>query len=122
MSQTPHVEYAVEQDEDGVWCAHAELHPGAVPTGWETTPDPPSPICARPSSGSSRSSGHPDFRRDHSDTSPVARAVTEEGRGRSEPAPPSCVVGQATPSARACSATARATAGATRESKALGMT
>lgn len=27
MSQVVHVPYAVEQDEDGVWCAHAQLRP-----------------------------------------------------------------------------------------------
>lgn len=26
--QTIHVPYTVEQDEDGVWCAHAQLRPG----------------------------------------------------------------------------------------------
>ncbi len=28
MSQVVHVPYTVEQDEDGVWCAHAQLRPG----------------------------------------------------------------------------------------------
>ena len=28
MSRTVHVPYTVEQDEDGVWCAHAQLRPG----------------------------------------------------------------------------------------------
>jgi predicted RNase H-like HicB family nuclease len=28
MSRTVHVPYIVEQDEDGVWCAHAQLRPG----------------------------------------------------------------------------------------------
>jgi predicted RNase H-like HicB family nuclease len=26
--QTVYVPYTVEQDEDGVWCAHAQLRPG----------------------------------------------------------------------------------------------
>lgn len=28
MNRVVHVPYAVEQDEDGVWCAHAQLRPG----------------------------------------------------------------------------------------------
>ncbi len=28
MSRIVHVPYFVEQDEDGVWCAHAQLRPG----------------------------------------------------------------------------------------------
>lgn len=28
MSRTVHVPYTLEQDEDGVWCAHAQLRPG----------------------------------------------------------------------------------------------
>lgn len=27
MSRVVHVPYTVEQDEDGVWCAHAQLRP-----------------------------------------------------------------------------------------------
>jgi predicted RNase H-like HicB family nuclease len=27
-ARTVHVPYTVEQDEDGVWCAHAQLRPG----------------------------------------------------------------------------------------------
>lgn len=27
-TRTVHVPYTVEQDEDGVWCAHAQLRPG----------------------------------------------------------------------------------------------
>jgi predicted RNase H-like HicB family nuclease len=27
MSRVVHVPYSVEQDEDGVWCAHAQLRP-----------------------------------------------------------------------------------------------
>jgi predicted RNase H-like HicB family nuclease len=26
--RTVHIPYVVEQDEDGVWCAHAQLRPG----------------------------------------------------------------------------------------------
>lgn len=32
-SRTVHVAYSVEQDEDGVWCARAQLHPGVVAYG-----------------------------------------------------------------------------------------
>lgn len=28
MSRTVHLPYTVEQDEDSVWCAHAQLRPG----------------------------------------------------------------------------------------------
>jgi predicted RNase H-like HicB family nuclease len=28
MTRAVHVPYVVEQDEDGVWCAHAQLRPG----------------------------------------------------------------------------------------------
>lgn len=28
MTQAVHVPYSIEQDEDGVWCAHAQLRPG----------------------------------------------------------------------------------------------
>jgi predicted RNase H-like HicB family nuclease len=28
MTQSVHVPYVLEQDEDGVWCAHAQLRPG----------------------------------------------------------------------------------------------
>ena len=28
MSRAVHVPYTVEQDEEGVWCAHAQLRPG----------------------------------------------------------------------------------------------
>lgn len=27
MAQEVHVPYTIEQDEDGVWCAHAQLQP-----------------------------------------------------------------------------------------------
>lgn len=28
MSRVVHAPYTVDQDEDGVWCAHAQLRPG----------------------------------------------------------------------------------------------
>lgn len=28
MTRSVHVPYTVQQDEDGVWCAHAQLRPG----------------------------------------------------------------------------------------------
>lgn len=28
MNRSVHVLYTIEQDEDGVWCAHAQLRPG----------------------------------------------------------------------------------------------
>lgn len=28
MSRAVHIPYTVEQDEDGAWCAHAQLRPG----------------------------------------------------------------------------------------------
>jgi len=28
MTRTVHLPYALGQDEDGVWCAHAQLRPG----------------------------------------------------------------------------------------------
>jgi len=28
MTRAVHVPYVVERDEDGVWCAHAQLRPG----------------------------------------------------------------------------------------------
>ena len=33
MTRAVHVHYAVEQDEDGVWCAHAQLRPGVGASG-----------------------------------------------------------------------------------------
>jgi predicted RNase H-like HicB family nuclease len=33
MVRAMHVPYAVEQDEDGVWCAHAQLRPGVGANG-----------------------------------------------------------------------------------------
>ena len=33
MTRVVHVPYTIEQDEDGVWCAHAQLRPGAGANG-----------------------------------------------------------------------------------------
>jgi predicted RNase H-like HicB family nuclease len=33
MPRSVHVPYTVEQDEDGVWCAHAQLRPGVGANG-----------------------------------------------------------------------------------------
>jgi predicted RNase H-like HicB family nuclease len=33
MMRSVHVPYTVEQDEDGVWCAHAQLRPGVGANG-----------------------------------------------------------------------------------------
>jgi predicted RNase H-like HicB family nuclease len=33
MAQAVHIPYTVEQDEDGVWCAHAQLRPGVGANG-----------------------------------------------------------------------------------------
>ena len=33
MSRVVHVPYTVEQDEDGVWCAHAQLRAGVGANG-----------------------------------------------------------------------------------------
>jgi predicted RNase H-like HicB family nuclease len=33
MTRTVHVPYTVEQDEDGIWCAHAQLRPGVGANG-----------------------------------------------------------------------------------------
>jgi predicted RNase H-like HicB family nuclease len=33
MTQAVHVPYTVDQDEDGVWCAHAQLRPGVGANG-----------------------------------------------------------------------------------------
>jgi len=33
MSRAVHVPYTVEQDDDGVWCAHAQLRPGVGANG-----------------------------------------------------------------------------------------
>jgi len=37
MTRSVHVLYTVEQDEDGVWCAHAQLRPGVGAHGEGTT-------------------------------------------------------------------------------------
>jgi hypothetical protein len=33
MTRAVHVLYTVEEDEDGVWCAHAQLRPGVGANG-----------------------------------------------------------------------------------------
>lgn len=38
-SRDIHVPYVVEQDEDGVWCAHAQLRPGVGAHGEGDTPE-----------------------------------------------------------------------------------
>lgn len=37
--RTIHVPYVVERDEDGVWCAHAQLRPGVGAHGDGATPE-----------------------------------------------------------------------------------
>jgi len=39
MTRFVHVLYTVEQDEDGVWCAHAQLRPGVGAHGQGDTPE-----------------------------------------------------------------------------------
>lgn len=39
VSRTIHIPYAIEQDEDGVWCASAQLRPGVGAVGDGTTPE-----------------------------------------------------------------------------------
>jgi predicted RNase H-like HicB family nuclease len=39
MSRVVHVPYSVEQDEDGVWCAHAQLRPRVGAHGEGDTPE-----------------------------------------------------------------------------------
>ena len=39
MTRAVHVPYTVEQDEDGVWCAHAQLRPGVGANGEGNTLD-----------------------------------------------------------------------------------
>ena len=39
MTRAVHVPYTVEQDEDGVWCAHAQLRPGVGANGEGETPE-----------------------------------------------------------------------------------
>jgi predicted RNase H-like HicB family nuclease len=33
MTRSVHVPFSIEQDEDGVWCAHAQLRPGVGANG-----------------------------------------------------------------------------------------
>jgi len=64
MTRAVHVPYTVEQDDDGVWCAHAQLRPGVGANGvpiepasatppslsaWRPTWDRPPPGAVRPS-------------------------------------------------------------------------
>lgn len=39
MTRDVHIPYVVEQDEDGVWCASAQLRPGVGATGNGATPE-----------------------------------------------------------------------------------
>ena len=39
MTQDVHVPYTVDQDEDGVWCAHAQLRPGVGANGEGDSPE-----------------------------------------------------------------------------------
>lgn len=39
MSRVVHVPYVLEQDEDGVWCAHAVLRPGVGAVGDGDSPE-----------------------------------------------------------------------------------
>jgi predicted RNase H-like HicB family nuclease len=39
VTRVVHVPYTVEQDEDGVWCAAAQLRPGVGAVGDGTTPE-----------------------------------------------------------------------------------
>ncbi len=39
MSRVVHVPYTVEQDEDGVWCASAQLRPGIGAVGDGASPE-----------------------------------------------------------------------------------
>ncbi|MEU3020713.1 hypothetical protein ABZ635_25385 [Nocardiopsis sp. NPDC007018] len=39
MSRTVHVPYTIEQDEDGIWCAHAQLRPGVGAHGEGDDPE-----------------------------------------------------------------------------------
>jgi hypothetical protein len=56
MTRAVHVPYTVEQDEDGVWCAHAQLRPGVGANGEGTPSMRRSRTCARPSRAWSPSS------------------------------------------------------------------
>ena len=37
MTKAVHVPYTVEEDEDGVWCAHAQLRPSVGANGEDVT-------------------------------------------------------------------------------------
>ncbi len=39
MTRAAHVPYTLDQDEDGVWCAHAQLRPGVGANGEGGTPE-----------------------------------------------------------------------------------
>ena len=39
MTPAVHVPYTVDQDEDGVWCAHAQLRPGVGANGEGDSPE-----------------------------------------------------------------------------------
>jgi len=39
MTKAVHVPYTVEEDEDGVWCAHAQLRPSVGANGEGATRD-----------------------------------------------------------------------------------
>ena len=39
MTRAVHVLYTVEEDEDGVWCAHAQLRPGVGANGEGDSPE-----------------------------------------------------------------------------------
>jgi predicted RNase H-like HicB family nuclease len=39
VTQAVHVPYTVDQDEDGVWCAHAQLRPGVGANGEGDSPE-----------------------------------------------------------------------------------
>ena len=41
MTRVVHLPYTVEQDEDGVWCAHAQLRPGVGANGDGPTREAP---------------------------------------------------------------------------------
>ena len=49
MTRAVHVPYTVEQDEDGVWCAHAQLPLASGLTARAIVPRQRSPTCATPS-------------------------------------------------------------------------
>ena len=39
MTRVVHIPYGVEQDEDGVWCASAQIRPGVGAVGDGSTPE-----------------------------------------------------------------------------------